>query len=246
MKNRAVEHNAEMRKKYSLQISEAIKNSEEYGPTLMFDGYSIALPTNRVEFVLYNTDSVSCLLVHEAVGKTALLNFASYTNPGGGYMKGATAQEECLCHESFLYDVLSAHNNFYEWNKEHRNNGHYLNRAIYSKGIYFERENEEKICDVLTCASPNVRDNMSESFLIENEVALEHRIKFIKYVCEIKGVETLIAGAFGCGAFGQNPKRVARLFHEIFKESCCIKEVVLAIPSGNNNYPAFLNEFVSK
>ena len=36
------------------------------------------------------------------------LNFASYKNPGGKFMDGSSAQEECLCHESILYEVLSA------------------------------------------------------------------------------------------------------------------------------------------
>lgn len=239
-----------MQEKYAFQISKAIKNSEEYGPTIMGD-YQMMLPSNKVEFVLYNTDSVSCLLAHESVGKVALLNFASYTHQGGGYMKGATAQEECLCHESFLYDVLSSHIGFYEWNREHRNNGLYLNRAIYSRGIIFERGEEKKTCDVLTCASPNLNEYSCSGVDISmNDLVrtLEDRIKFIKYVCEINGVETFIAGAFGCGAFGQDPKTVASLFHNIFKESQCIKEVVIPIPSGanNRNYNAFLNEFVAK
>lgn len=50
-------------------------------------------------------DTVSAIF-HFTNGKNkvAALNFASYKHPGGMFLKGSKAQEECLCHESFLFN----------------------------------------------------------------------------------------------------------------------------------------------
>lgn len=68
-------------------------------------------------------------------GKTCVLNFASFKNPGGGFLKGTIAQEEYLCQNSTLYNVLSQFTSYYEKNRLNTNDALYWNRAIYSPGI---------------------------------------------------------------------------------------------------------------
>ena len=60
-------------------------------------------------------DSVEAIMNYSQ-GKTAVLNFASYKEPGGGFMAGSQAQEESFCHESFLYNVLRQFQYYYDWN----------------------------------------------------------------------------------------------------------------------------------
>lgn len=56
---------------------------------------------------LESLDSVSAVLKYtDLSSKIAVLNFASYKEPGGMFLQGSKAQEECLCHESTLYNVL--------------------------------------------------------------------------------------------------------------------------------------------
>ena len=56
--------------------------------------------------------------------KVAVHNFASASNPGGGVVRGSTAQEECLCRCSYLYFCLNSPDmwdGFYTPHKQARN-----------------------------------------------------------------------------------------------------------------------------
>ena len=69
--------------------------------------------------------------------KTAVLNFASATNPGGGVKKGSRAQEESLCRCSTLYPTLDRKWLFDEYYTVNRNRGdvRYSDACIYSPGV---------------------------------------------------------------------------------------------------------------
>ena len=173
--------------------------------------------------------------------KVAALNFASYRNPGGKFIDGSNAQEECLCHESNLYNILRNFTSYYKENNFKPNKNLYTDRALYSPDVIFNKGDYIVKADVITCASPNWtaarKWNVSQ---VENTLVLAQRIQFIKDIAELEAVDILILGAWGCGVFGQNPRTVARLFDFIFRESK-IKNIVYAVPGGLNsdNFKAF-------
>lgn len=175
-------------------------------------------------------DTVSAIYTYSE-GKTAVLNFASFCNPGGGFLNGSKAQEECLCEESILYNVLSRFQDYYAWNKHHRNQLLYCDRAIYTPNVLFSRNGYIVDCDVITCAAPNrfaAKKNYGVSDA-ENSEALEHRIDFLLCVAAAQKVDTLILGAFGCGVFGQDAKEVAQIFKRQLQHHLFDK-VIFAIP----------------
>lgn len=175
--------------------------------------------------------------------KVAALNFASYRNPGGKFIDGSNAQEECLCHRSNLYNILRNFEPYYRENNKKPNKNLYTDRALYTPDVIFHDETKDHIvkADVITCAAPNwtaaTKWNVSQ---VENTLVLAQRIQFIKDIAELETVDVLILGAWGCGVFGQNPRTVAKLFNFIFRESD-IKNIIYAIPGGLNsdNFAAF-------
>lgn len=244
--NRAKEHTLEMKKKYEKEIQKCIKDTKLYNN---FVAPLKEVNNNSIKGSLSTLDSVSAVL-NLSKGKTALLNFASYKSPGGLFMEGSMAQEECLCHYSFLYNVLSQHPDYYEYNNKNLNKSLYTNRALYSPNVIFEKNGDTKVCDVITCAAPykaaskkycNVSDE-------ENTKALESRIKFVLDIAEDNKVETLILGAYGSGVFGQNPKEVAYIFIKMLKAyDYHFEKVIFAIPEGNNNnYESFKEVLLQK
>lgn len=194
-----------------------------------------------------DNDSVSAVFdaVMNTFGPVCVLNFASYKHPGGRFLEGSMAQEESLCHESSLYNVLKVQEEYYGWNQEHTNNNLYMNRAIYSKDVVFVRDG--KICraDVLTCAAPNRSIKTAADAPVsksENSKALTERIQFILTVMKLNNVSIAILGAFGCGVFRQDAKEVAEIFKE-YTRLAGINNVIYAVPSkaSSSNYDDFIS-----
>lgn len=238
---RAQEHTQEMYDKYMDEIYYSINNSTIYGYNNKFPKI-FNESMNNPTIVVCALDSVVAAKSYKS-GKTAILNFASYKNPGGNFYGGSSAQEESLCHESFLYNVLkSFEKTYYEPNRNNLNKGLYTNKAIYSPDVFF---GEDKF-DVITCAAPNIGvgrkyQNVSDA---QNSKILDSRIKFILDIAAENKVDTLILGAFGCGVFKQNPIEVAGKF-KYYINQYDFKNVIFAVPysENNNNLKCFQKEF---
>lgn len=190
-------------------------------------------------------------------GMLTVLNFASFKNPGGMFIEGSSAQEEALCHESNLFNVLvgveDQRNNFYyAENRKKTNYALYYNRALLSPMVVFSKDPhfENSVhANVITCAAPNVKaffkyhgntNNKADQYNAFN--TLEDRIKFVIRIAAEYGCENLILGAFGCGVFGNDPQLVAKCFLDAIDEySNSFKNIIFAVPNGfnNNNYEVF-------
>lgn len=244
---KAAKHTVHMEAAYEEEIKKCIQNSIIYGKDTKFDK---PFYPNSHNIYLWDKDSVSAAqycAANPEFGKVAVLNFASYRNPGGRFLDGSMAQEEALCHASYLYNVLKGLPEYYEWNNQHKNNALYTNRAIYSPGILFNPETRNEFrCDVVTCAAPNLNPyykyNNGSITLQENAKVLNSRMAFLLKIAIENNVDTFILGAWGCGVFRQSPTEVAKFFMKnIYAySSSSIKNFVFAIPDKDSeNYLAF-------
>lgn len=177
------------------------------------------------------------------LGSPTVLNFASFVHPGGGFLNGAMAQEEALCHSSNLYDVLSSFTYRYEDNRTRTRSGLYADWGIYSPGIVFDTSRGRKTADVLTVAAPNARRYMESHPAGRDAVrkAMDGRIRFVLDFAYSMGAKELVLGAFGCGVFGNDPDEVAGSFiAHLSSGRYGFEKVVFAVPDGpNGNLAAF-------
>lgn len=247
-KEKAYEHYKKMNRNYKNFILKCFQESEVLNDlnsiNTILDSKDHSIPT----FEFWKKDVVSAIFdktIESSDDKdfrTLVLNFADYKEPGGKFLKGAMAQEEALCHSSYLYNVLELFEDYYEYNNQHKNKGLYANRAIYIPQVGYLDDSEDsrdsgdfKFIDTLSCASPNYNIALKYNSFSkeENDRALESRIKYIVSILNKFKVNTAILGAFGCGVFKQDPRRVSSLFYKYLKSSL-VQRVIFAIPDSRN------------
>lgn len=190
-------------------------------------------------------------------GRTAVLNFANPVKPGGGVLRGAKAQEECLCRSSNLYPCLSANNVYSLYYGYHQNKDYkFSDRLIYTKNIcvfkddkYIPKllpENEWINVDVITCAAP-YRPGLLDVIDEQLKDIFKLRIRNIFEASIDNGVNVLILGAFGCGAFANPPSVVSMAFKEVIDENCYLSKIpniIFAIKKSlNPNFNVFSSMF---
>lgn len=165
----------------------------------------------------------------------AVLAFASFTNPGGGYIQGYLGQEATLCADSYLYNVLDKQRKWYGENRRRNINCElYRNRALVVPAVRFERKHVHAYADVIVAAAPNAKRARQEYRVSDDALldALRDRIRFVLAICDELGREKLVLGAWGCENNGFDAEAVAELFRkELASGDFKVKQVFFAVPS---------------
>ena len=185
--------------------------------------------------------------------KIAVLNFANNHSIGGAPWS-AGAQEESLCRTSTLFPCLEAISpKYHVLHASKYHNGELDNLGnddlIYTPGIVVIKtdesapllldQSERFNVDIITAAAPEVKFGIDNNTLYN---VLASRIEKILQSAKNENVDVLILGAFGCGAFGNPPELVAKIFKEkLEKYSFDTVEfaVYCSTDSPNNNYHIF-------
>ena len=165
----------------------------------------------------------------------AVLDFASFTNPGGGYIQGYLGQEATLCADSYLYNVLDKQRKWYGENRRRNINCElYRNRALVVPAVRFDSNHVHAYADVIVAAAPNAKRARQEYRVGDDALldALRDRIRFVLAICDELGREKLVLGAWGCDNNGFDAEAVAELFRkELASGDFKVKQVFFAVPS---------------
>ena len=197
--------------------------------------------------------------------RIAVMNFANAFHAGGGVTKGSGAQEESLCRTSTLYPLLyrkSLRDTFYKHHHD-LNTPKASDSLVYTEGVIICKTDEDlpkrmskedwvKV-DVITIAAPDLRDKSNVHAPLVNGGTYMNDAELFGYhvkraihmlTCAAsKGADILVLGAFGCGAFRNDPEVVARAYKTALKEFprvfTRIEFAVYCPPGGSLNYEVF-------
>jgi uncharacterized protein (TIGR02452 family) len=217
----------------SAQVLTSLKKTTFYAAEHAHAPASKGSHSTRIEVT--NETTLSAHQRHLAKGNNVVsLNFASATHPGGGFLSGARAQEEYLCRSSALYLTLK------DWPMYgyHRAKGGclYSDAMIYSPDVPVFRDDGHDLlpspyhASFITSAAPLAK-HASPAESAQLPKVLRERIAKILSVAQAHGHDSLILGAWGCGAFGNDGHQVAELFHRALTVDFAgaFKEVTFAI-----------------
>ena len=149
----------------------------------------------------------------------------------GGFLGGARAQEEVLCRSSALYQTIVDDPMYEEHRKRPRPDS--TDWAIYSPDVpVFRNDAGAELpspwrLSFLTCAAPYA-PHIGQP---QAGDLLQRRIHRVLAIARAFGCATLVLGAWGCGAFGNDPYRTATDFRKALEDefSDAFSDVIFAI-----------------
>lgn len=231
---------------YSDDTKNLLSNTQVYNDAdLEIDDSGIVYNSNMdIKVVMGGTVSTAYALKNDDC-RVAMLDFADAKRPGGWVVEGAQTQEENMCRCTNLYETLvqdKCVDEYYEFNLEHgvpdaesHYDEPYTDALIYAENVAIFKDDSTykdipvKYVDVIVSPAPCGKcDNLREVLL--------HRMRGIIKSAYAHNVTHIVLGAWGCGAFLQNPREVANCFAIALKEFPVFESVIFAIrPTMSRN-----------
>ena len=234
-KNQAIQHESLMKSAFASETAATVEAAVIYEDG---EGRALDLPDPAFDATetIVTTSFVPEALYRDAEGKTAVVDPASFTRPGGAYEDGAFGPEQILCSQSNLYQVLRGiKRSYHDANRDYRAGGLFTDRAAYLPDIAFSRGGSVRAANVIVVAEP-MRARAIENHRSERECdnALARRIETVLRIAAANECETLIVGAFGCGRLGYAADQVIELFKTwIAEHPGAIRRIVFAVPRAH-------------
>lgn len=156
------------------------------------------------------------------VRRVAILNMASPLSPGGGFLNGATSQEESLCMRTTLLPALK--DEFYRLPEI---------GCVYTPDVLVFRSCSEQESDLLDKRDRWFVDVVSAAMLRLPETEIDdetghsryvhakdrdlvlEKMKAVMHAFQAKGAAKVVLGAWGCGAYGNPIGEVARAWRRV-------------------------------
>ena len=187
-------------------------------------------PTTRVTVTNDTTLNAAQAFVSGGA-RPLVLNMANGVEAGGGFLSGSIAQEESLCRSSALHATLDGDPMY----QAHRDRLDYESSdwMILSPDVPVFRTDaglvlsEPWICSFMSCAAP-VRPQVGQP---RSSILMASRIDRLLSAARGYGFDTLVLGAWGCGAFGNDPVQTAADFRLLLEDrhDAEFRDVVFAI-----------------
>jgi uncharacterized protein (TIGR02452 family) len=209
------------------EIEQALDGTLLYRPHELARLAKTEMPgTSRtaVEISPEGTSEAGRRLLGEGERDVVVLNFASARSVGGGFLRGAKAQEEDLCRASALYRCLETQPDYYSANRAHPD-GLYTDHIIYSPRVPFFRDEKKRLLEepyllsVITAPAPCTREVVDHTphLVPKLRETFVRRAAMVLAVARDRGHDCVVLGAWGCGAFRGDPEVAADAFRQALK-----------------------------
>jgi len=235
-----------------VQVRNGVFNTRHYAWTYPCRNESCKLaPKNNTVIEFFNKDTIDCSHELQNRGfKVAAMNMANPDTPTN-WEGGARAQEECLMYRSTYALSLDYE---YKVNKNRRWSyplkevgGVYSPDNLVFKDSNFDILPKEKMfyMDFVAIAGLQCPDTKKKRLIHEYDIeTTKEKMRAFFRICHMNGVNCPVAGALGCGVFGNPPEHISLLWREVinepeFRNMFCVIAFAILDGKTTNNFGIF-------